>query len=136
MYKLDLPATNTVHPVFLPDRLQKATNDPLLGQVNNPPLPIQYNGEDEWEVEEVLAVRQVRDRLYYRVKWTGLDHDPVWYNPDSFKGSPHKLKEFHDQHPDKPGPPRHLPDWLQCYNNGTEPEEQWDDNLLVVSSDN
>jgi len=61
-----------------------------------------------------------------------LDHDPVWYNPDGFKGALQKLKEFHDQYLEKPGPPRHLGDWLQCYTNGTEAQELWDDNLLVV----
>lgn len=33
-YRIDLPETIKVHPVFSPDKLRKASNDPL------PPLPI------------------------------------------------------------------------------------------------
>ena len=53
--------------------------DPLLGQRNDPPLPIQVDGEDEWEVEEILACKLDQKTLKYRVNWKGYDPDPIWY---------------------------------------------------------
>jgi hypothetical protein len=64
-YRLDLPKSIRVHPVFSLDKLQKASNNPLLGQHNNPPLPIQVNREDEWEVNEILASKTIQGSLYY-----------------------------------------------------------------------
>jgi hypothetical protein len=40
LYKVKLPDSVKVHPVFSLDKLQKAATDPLPGQVNPPPLPI------------------------------------------------------------------------------------------------
>ena len=77
LYKVKLPNSVKVHPVFSPNKLRKAAIDPLLRQVNPPPLLIQVNGEDEWEIEDILACRLIRGTLKYCVSWKGYDPDPT-----------------------------------------------------------
>ena len=129
-YRVDLPKTIKVHLVFLPDKLRKASNDPLPGQRNEPPLPIQVNGDDEWEVEEILASKLIRRSLKYRASWKGYDLDPNWYPAWDFVGSPQKLKEFHERYPEQPGPPKYLDEWIACWHdeNDKQPVERRDKN--------
>ena len=63
MYKVKLLGLIKVYPIFSPDKLRKAANDLLPRQKNEPPLPIQVNGDDEWEVNEILAYKLVRGTL-------------------------------------------------------------------------
>jgi hypothetical protein len=46
-YKVDLLETIKIHNVFSLDRLRKAVDDPLLGQVNPPPPLIIVTTEQE-----------------------------------------------------------------------------------------
>lgn len=39
-YKIKLPDSIRVYPIFSPDKLRKAANDLLPGQKNEPPLPV------------------------------------------------------------------------------------------------
>lgn len=115
-YRLALPDSMKIHPVFSPDELRRAANDALPGQATDPPEPVRIHEEDEWEVEEILASRVHRGKLQYRVKWRGTDEDQrKWFPARNLKGAPHKVRDFHSRYPDKPGPPKRLEEWLHAW---------------------
>ena len=53
-YRLNFPPDIKVQPIRHISELEPATNDPYPGQVIKPPPPVEIEGEEEWEVEEVL----------------------------------------------------------------------------------
>jgi transposase InsO family protein len=114
-YRLDLPENSTIHDVFAPDVLSKHPNNPLPGQKPPEPPPDIIQGEQEWEVQEILASKIIRKQLHYQVKWVGYETDSTWYPADNFENSPLRLRDFHLAYPDKPGPPRLLTEWLKTW---------------------
>ena len=53
-------------------------------------------------------------KLQYRVKWIGYDEDLTWYPASNFRNAPQKLIDFHDNYPDRPGPPMRLSQWTKA----------------------
>lgn len=123
-FKLALPDTMKIFDTFPAEKLRKAANDPLPGQVNDPDPPINITGEEEWEIEQIIASKRTHNSIYYRVQWRNYDVDLTWYAADNFKYSPHKLKEYHLANQDLPGPPKALPQWLKHYEDG---DDEYDD---------
>jgi hypothetical protein len=66
-----------IHLVFYIELVRLVVTDPLLSQLvdDSQPPPILVNGEEEYSVEQILAVRRRKIRRGYRdealVKWTG-----------------------------------------------------------------
>ena len=56
-----------IHSVFSLDWLQKAANNPLPRQYNNPPPLILIAEDKEWEVKEILVVKKVCNVLKYYI---------------------------------------------------------------------
>jgi hypothetical protein len=113
-FKLDLSPSIKVHPVFHVNKLWKHPDNPLQGQLAPEPKPLNIYSDDEYEVEEILSARLVYRLLCYKVKWQGLDDDPVEYSPKDLRHAPLALRIFYKRYPRRPGPPKNLQYWIRC----------------------
>jgi len=104
-YRLQLPHSMKVHPVFHVVFLEPYHENPFPGRVQPPPPPIVVDGEEEWEVEEVLDSKLIHKRLHYLVKWKGYDpSENSWQPASDLTNSPNLIQEFHLRYPQKPSP--------------------------------
>ena len=87
-YRLDTPPG--IHAVFHTDRLKLASEDPHPSQQldDAQPPPFVVDGENEYQVEEILAERRKKIgrgfRHEYRVKWSGYVK-PTWEPADALE---------------------------------------------------
>jgi len=59
-------------------------------------------GEEEWEVEEVLDSRRIWGRLQYLVKWRGFAA-PTW-EPEESLAEVQAIYDYHERYPQRPAP--------------------------------
>jgi hypothetical protein len=132
---IDLLPLIKIHFIISVDKLYKAANDLLPGQLQELALLIIVNGQNKWDVDEVLASRGHFGKLQYCVKWVNSELDPVWYPVSDFIGCLHKLKEFHEQNLTLLGLPCYLTGWLWAWEDSMdEPEYYNDEDKLPWSS--
>ncbi len=63
---MKLPRGSLIHDVFTLDVLTKDPNNPLPGQESPKPLGKVIASHEEWDIEEILAVKLTRNILKYR----------------------------------------------------------------------
>ncbi|SGY83011.1 BQ5605_C009g05613 [Microbotryum silenes-dioicae] len=106
-FKLELPASMKIHPVFHVSLLEPYQANSLASRCSNPPPPPEIiNGEEEYQVEQILDSRNNRRsrRLEYFVDWTGYGpQDRQWVSAADFDDDGSLVIEFHTRHPHKPG---------------------------------
>ena len=113
-FRVRLSALIKIHLVFAPNLLYKDKNNPLPGQAQEANPLLQVIDDYKWEVNELLAVKKIRNKLFYRADWLGHNEDLELYLASVFKYTLYKLKAFYLRYPELLGPPRKLNDWLQA----------------------
>jgi Chromo (CHRromatin Organisation MOdifier) domain len=104
-FKLDLPPSMKIHPVFHASLLTPYRANTFPGRVQPPPPPVVVDGEEEWEVKEVLDSRIRYNKLEYFVSWEGFGPDSNGWEPAvHLENSPDKVALFHARHPNRPSP--------------------------------
>ena len=102
-YKLELPTTIKIHPVFHVSLLEPVVEEKIPGRTQTPPPPVIIDDSEEYEVENILDSRICRRKLQYLVDWKG--HDPSarsWEPAENLANTTELVRGFHEQYPDKP----------------------------------
>ena len=135
-YRLELPTSLKINPVFHVDRLAPWHDNGL--DKPPPPEPVEVDGEEEYEVERVLDSRLFRRQLQYLVKWKGYpDSDNSWIPWFNIEHAPELVAKFHKENPSAP---RRLNATLfaaltfvprEVYTDGPTIDRQWEDGIYT-----
>ena len=102
-FKLSLPPSMHVHPVFHVSLLEPHVANTFQGRVVEVPLPIQVDGIPEFEVNSILDSRFRRRKLYYFLDWVGYDEsERTWEPATNITNAAKAISDFHRSFPSKP----------------------------------
>ena len=101
-FALKLPSNWRVNNAFHVSKLRLANeNDnkrfPIREQTT-PPIPhISDDGDEHWEIEQIVDHRRKRNRLEYRVRWKGYQaEEDTWETVKTLANARDALKEYHN----------------------------------------
>ena len=105
-YRLDLPLSMKIHPVFHVSLLEPHVKNKFRGRVVEVPLPIQVDGLQEFEVREVLDSKMRHHKLFYFVDWVGYDvSERSWEPAENLSHAQSLVDAFHLKYPSRPRSP-------------------------------
>lgn len=93
-YKLKLPTSMKIHPVFHISLLERAPAN--AKEPNN--IELDETTEEEYEVEKILARKKVKGQIYYLVKWKGYDtSENTWEPIKNLTNCREEIRKFHQR---------------------------------------
>src|SRR5882672_3994808 len=102
-------ALSRIRPVFHVSLLQPTSSSVIPDRVVDPPLPIELDDSDEWEVNRILDSKVDRCckglGLLYLVEWKGFDNTPdatSWEPLEHLANATDLVQAFHWAYPNKP----------------------------------
>jgi len=104
-FRLQLPASMHIHPVFHVSLLEPVKVNDIPGRVQEPAPPVIIEGHEEYEVAGVLDSRVRYGKLEYLVHWKDWPVSArTWEPKDHLANAPELVDKFHRTYPDKPSP--------------------------------
>ena len=115
-FTLRLPDTfRSVHPVFHISMLEPSIPNVVPNRIQDPPVPVEIDGESEYEIAQILDSKIDRRRhckLLYYVRWLGYegtDEEFSWLPASELGHASEYVSDFHSAYPSKPGPLSSIP---------------------------
>ncbi|XP_025020013.1 uncharacterized protein LOC112540223 [Python bivittatus] len=103
-FRLQLPSSMKVHPVFHRSLLVKEALPSPLRTCTPPPPPVVIEGEEEYEVEAILDSHRRGKEIQYFIHWKGYpEADRSWENAKNVH-APELVIDFHRHFLSKPKP--------------------------------
>jgi len=83
-----------IHNTFHISLLAPYQDNRFRSQMKEPPPPIQVEGEDEYELDEIIDSGLHYNQLQYRAKWKGYspEHDKVNYPAENLNHAEHAIQ--------------------------------------------
>ncbi len=79
--QLELPPQFKIHNVFHVSLLEPYHENPIPKRHREPPVPVEIEGQKEFEVQEVLDSKKIRGKLLYLVFWRGYPPSEATWEP-------------------------------------------------------
>ncbi|QRV77026.1 Retrotransposable element Tf2 protein [Ceratobasidium sp. AG-Ba] len=110
-YRLELPKTMRTHNVFHINLLAPFTEDKDFHRRQARPPPIvTEEGEEEYEVDHVVAWEQQKNGLYYQIRWKGYDPiEDTMERAEKIAELPQIMEDLLKRHPKAPEKPQTSP---------------------------
>ena len=103
-YRLNLPATMKIHPVFHIDLLTRYRETDAHGPNYEKPPPEIIEGEPEWEVEKIInsQLHERYKKLQFLIRWKGFPPSEDSWVLESDLSALDLLEDFYATHPHTP----------------------------------
>jgi len=102
---------HAVHPVFHVSQLEPAIPNTIPDRIQPPPLPVEVDGEPEFEIAEILDSqvdhRRKSCKLLYLVHWSsyeGTDKETSWLLATELGNTMELLEDYHVRYLDHSRP--------------------------------
>ncbi|QRW20391.1 Retrotransposable element Tf2 protein [Rhizoctonia solani] len=93
-YRLKLPESLKIHNVFYVGLLSKTHESPSQPFPERPP-PETIEGEEEYEVEQIIDSKRQRGKWFYLIKWKGYGpKDNSWEPEELLEHSQEEIQRF------------------------------------------